>query len=41
MCIDLMQRGVGGDMPGAACLREPNIMHTGTKYSYGFTIDII
>ncbi|MBQ4348971.1 MAG: DUF4981 domain-containing protein [Clostridia bacterium] len=41
VCIDLMQRGVGGDMPGAACLREPNIMHAGTKYSYGFTIEVI
>ncbi|MDD6011745.1 MAG: glycoside hydrolase family 2 TIM barrel-domain containing protein [Oscillospiraceae bacterium] len=41
VCIDLMQRGVGGDMPGSACLREPYIMHKGTKYSYGFTVEII
>ena len=41
VCIDLMQRGVGGDMPGAACLREPNIMHRGTYYSYAFSIEVI
>lgn len=32
ICIDLMQRGIGGDTPGNACLREPNIMHKGTHY---------
>ena len=41
VCIDLMQRGIGGDTPGNACLREPNIMHKGTKYDYGFTIEVI
>ena len=41
VCIDLMQRGIGGDTPGNACLREPYIMHKGTKYSYGFTIEVI
>ena len=41
VCIDLMQRGIGGDTPGNACLREPNIMHRGTKYDYGFTIEVI
>lgn len=41
VCIDLMQRGVGGDMPGAACLREPYIMHAGTKFSYTFTVEVI
>ena len=41
VCIDLMQRGIGGDTPGNACLREPNIMYKGTKYDYGFTIEVI
>lgn len=37
--IDHLQRGVGGDMPGSACLREPYIMHKGTPYSYSFSIE--
>ncbi len=41
VCIDLMQRGIGGDTPGNACLREPNIMHKGTKYAHAFSIEII
>lgn len=41
VCIDHKQRGVGGDMPGAACLREPYIMHAGTKYNYSFTVEVI
>ena len=41
VCIDLMQRGVGGDTPGNACLRDPYIMHKGTKYQYAFTIEVI
>lgn len=41
VCIDLMQRGIGGDTPGNSCLREPNIMHRGTEYSYAFTIEVI
>ncbi len=41
VCIDLMQRGIGGDTPGNACLREPYIMHGGTQYSYGYTIEVI
>lgn len=41
VCIDLMQRGIGGDTPGNACLREPNIMHKGTKYSYTFSVEIL
>jgi beta-galactosidase len=41
VCIDLMQRGIGGDTPGNACLREPNIMHKGTNYDYGFTVEVI
>lgn len=41
VCIDLMQRGVGGDMPGSACLRDPYIMHKGTKYSYAYSIEVI
>lgn len=39
LCIDLMQRGVGGDMPGSATLREPYIMHKGKKYNLNFTIE--
>lgn len=39
LCIDLMQRGVGGDMPGSATLREPYIMHKGRKYNLNFTIE--
>ena len=41
VCLDLMQRGVGGDTPGNACLRDPYIMHKGTKYSYAITIEVI
>lgn len=41
VCIDLMQRGVGGDTPGNSCLREPYIMHKGTKYYYSYTIEVI
>ncbi len=41
VCIDLMQRGIGGDTPGNACLREPNIMHKGTEYEYGYTIEML
>lgn len=41
VCIDLMQRGIGGDTPGNACLREPNIMHKGTDYEYSFTVEVI
>ncbi len=38
VCIDLMQRGVGGDAPGNSCLRDPYIMHKGTKFSYNFSV---
>lgn len=41
VCIDLMQRGVGGDLPGNACLREPYIMHKNTKFEYSFKIETI
>ena len=41
VCIDAMQRGVGGDMPGSACLRDPYIMHKGTKYKYSFNIETL
>lgn len=41
VCLDLMQRGVGGDMPGNACLREPYIMHKGTKFEFGFNISVL
>ena len=40
VCIDLMQRGVGGDQPGSASLREPYIMHKGRTYSYEFSLEI-
>ena len=39
--IDYSQCGVGGDMPGMACLREPYIMHKGQEYSQIFDIEII
>ncbi len=38
VCIDLMQRGVGGDAPGNSCLREPYIMHKGTNFKLNFEI---
>lgn len=41
VCIDLMQRGVGGDLPGNACLREPYIMHKGTKFELDFKISVL
>ena len=41
VCIDLMQRGIGGDTPGNACLREPYIMHSGTEYKYSYSIEVI
>ncbi len=41
VCIDQTQRGVGGDMPGSATLREPYIMHKGTHYSYSFTVEVL
>ena len=37
LCIDAKQRGVGGDMPGTACLHEPYKMHSG-NYSFAFSI---
>lgn len=40
VCIDLMQRGVGGDTPGNACLREPYIMHKGTEFKLEFKLAI-
>lgn len=40
VCIDLMQRGVGGDQPGSASLREPYIMHSGKVYSYEYSIEL-
>ena len=38
VCVDVTQRGVGGDMPGSATLREPYIMHKGTTYSQTFLL---
>ena len=37
LCIDDRQRGVGGDMPGSACLHEPYKMHKGS-YSFAVTL---
>lgn len=39
--IDFGQCGVGGDMPGSICLREPYILHPGQQYSYSFVIEPI
>lgn len=39
VCIDFMQRGIGGDAPGNSCLRDPYIMHKGTKYSLSFSLE--
>ncbi len=39
LSIDLAQCGVGGDMPGMACLREPYILHSGKEYKYSFIIE--
>ncbi|MCR4925922.1 MAG: DUF4981 domain-containing protein [Clostridiales bacterium] len=38
LCIDHLQRGVGGDMPGSACLRKEYIMHKGVNYKYSFSL---
>lgn len=38
--LDLMQRGVGGDAPGSACLHEPYIMHKGKTYKLEFDIEV-
>lgn len=40
VCIDYMQRGVGGDQPGDAALRDPYIMHAGTEYTLKFNLYI-
>ena len=37
--FDLIQMGVGGDMPGDAKVREPYIVKPNQKYSYYFTIE--
>ncbi|MBQ2813177.1 MAG: hypothetical protein IJE63_07945, partial [Clostridia bacterium] len=36
--IDGFSCGVGGDMPGYACLREPYILHAFKQFSYGYRI---
>ena len=38
LSIDAKQRGVGGDMPGTACLHEPYKMKRGS-YSFAFKIE--
>lgn len=40
VCLDLMQRGIGGDAPGNSCLRDPYIMHSGTKFAYSFAVEL-
>ncbi|MBQ7580942.1 MAG: DUF4981 domain-containing protein [Clostridia bacterium] len=40
LTVDLMQRGVGGDLPGSASLREPYIMHKNKEYLLSFTMSI-
>ena len=40
LCIDCMQRGVGGDMPGSATLREPYIMHKGVTFGLRFALEL-
>lgn len=37
--VDFSQCGVGGDMPGMACLREPYILHSKKEYSQEFYIE--
>ena len=39
VCIDVTQRGVGGDTPGSATLRDPYIMHKGTTYAHRFVLE--
>ncbi len=39
--IDLMQRGVGGDMPGSICLHEEYKMPGGKAYRYAFSVEVI
>ena len=41
VCIDQTQRGVGGDMPGSATLRDPYIMHKGTDYKFSFLLEAL
>ena len=36
--IDACSCGVGGDMPGYACLREPYILHPWKTYTFKFRI---
>lgn len=40
ICIDNMQRGVGGDMPGSACVRDPYVMHKGTEFALAVEIEL-
>ena len=38
--LDLMQRGVGGDAPGSACIHEPYLMRKGKKFKLEFEITV-
>lgn len=38
--LDLMQRGVGGDAPGSACIHEPYLMKKGKKFKLEFEIAV-
>lgn len=41
ICIDAQQRGVGGDTPGNAALREPYKMQKGDKFSVEVMMEIL
>lgn len=38
--LDFMQRGVGGDAPGSACIHEPYLMRKGKKYRLAFDVTV-
>lgn len=38
--LDHMQRGVGGDAPGSACIHEPYLMKKGKKFKLEFEITV-
>lgn len=41
VCIDLNQRGVGGDQPGSISLRDKYKLHANEKFRYSFSIKVI
>jgi len=38
LCLDAAQRGIGGDMPGIACIHAPYRLKKGKKYTLRITI---